>query len=187
MLTLNEAPRIPITLPPLKKYCDYVLVDDSESTDGTPEKAAQWADQVLEKSYSGSQAEERNFAASQLPGDIDWILMVDADEVFSMGFLEGMHRLVSQQEHYSGVRGTHIKVSEATAFKFPRINLPDGIDFPDWQVRFYRNLPEMHWVGHPHDKLYRGDVRVDEVSCLPLEIYPIVHLQRREDEKRPWW
>jgi len=184
VLTLNEEARLPITLPWIAKYADLTYVLDGGSTDGTLEIAEKHVDRVMIRPATGDIGGDRNFAASQIPADYNWILMADADEKFDQTFLEVMKRVPLQK---TVLEGGPLAPCDVDAFKLPRINLPDARNFPDYQVRFYKNTPEIRWVGKIHETLYRGGTRVDRVSCLPLDLYPIIHLKRRQDVERAWW
>jgi len=81
-------------------------------------------------------------------------------------------------------------------FRFPRARMPDGKDWPDYQVRLFRNLPGVEFRGHPHTVLYYGDVPLDRVDDpkhgLGLNVatapdFPIVHLPRLRGMRREWW
>jgi len=85
ILTKDEEPRIEDCLKHIRPYVDYILVLDGESTDRTVEIAKKYADKVVVKPFSGSFAEERNYAQTLIPKDFGWILWVDADELFDVG------------------------------------------------------------------------------------------------------
>lgn len=173
VLTKNEEFRIGDCLKRLRPYVDYILVLD-DSNDRTVNFAKPHADKILVKPFSGSFAEERNHAESHIPPDYEWILHVDADEVFDEEFLRKMRGMVSN--------------SEFDAYRFPRINMPDRKDWPDWQVRLLRRGKAV-WKRKLHEVPYAlsEDRPIDQVSCETLDLYPIIHLERRKNQKRPWW
>jgi len=181
VLTLNEAPRIEECLKYLKPHVSYLLVLDDESTDNTVEIARKYADKVVVKHLGPGMAEKRNYAMRLAPKWCGWILFCDADERFDYGWLSKLKRLPEQ-----GVN----------CFRFPRLNLPNpGFSYPDWQVRFFRNDIDFEWrnEGHPdlgNDLLYskKEDKRLDQLPRVTtLDSYPILHLPRRNDIRRPWW
>jgi len=187
ILTLNEEPRIEECLKHVRKHVDFLLVLDGGSTDRTVEIAEKYADKVVVKEFSGSFAEEKNYARTLIPKDHLWILWVDADERFDKGFLENMKAQIEEAE-----KG-HI-----VCFRFPRINLPDGKDYPDYQVRLFRNSRDILWRGDVHEVPYfvKEDVRIDQLDSeerrrkmgvATMDWFPILHLPRRKDVKRWWW
>jgi len=172
--TYMEEARIGWCLGFLKPHLDYILVVDDRSTDRTVEVASHYADQVIVKEPSHNQAETRNFGIECLPHGYDWTLHVDADEKFDEYFLRTIHTVPELDRMVDG-------------FQFARVNLPDARDWPDYQVRFIRNTPDIRWRGHPHDKPYKGEVPLIELGTVTIISSPIIHLPRRTDIQRPWW
>jgi len=189
ILTLNEEPRIEECLKHIRPHVDYILVLDGGSTDGTIDIATKYADKVLTRPFSGSFAEEKNYARSLIPKDCTWILWLDADERFDAGFLKNIK--------------VHIKVTEnadtpAVCFRFARVNLPDGKNYPDYQVRLFRNSHDIEWIGETHEVPYlktlnipldQADygIRDQRLGVVTVNKYPILHLPRRTDVRRKWW
>lgn len=166
---------------------DYLLVLDGGSEDRTVEIAEEYADHVEVRAFSGSFAEEKNYARTLVPKDFLWILWCDADERFDPGFLRHIEKRLETAE----------KVHQV-CFRFPRINLPDGKDWPDYQIRLIKNSRDIEWRGKIHEVPYYKpeDVSLDELDQDEREKklgvstvygYPILHLPRREDERRDWW
>ena len=186
VLTRNEEPRIEGCLKHIRPYVDYLLVVDGESTDETVEIAKGYADRVRVRPFSGSFAEEKNYART-LVRDYRWILWCDADERFDNGFLRNIKGNLEDAEKY-----------DQGCFRFPRINLPDGKNWPDYQVRLIRNSRDIEWRGTVHEVPYfkPEDIPLDELDqegrerklgVSTVDGYPILHLPRREDERREWW
>jgi len=187
VLTKDEEERIEECLKHIRPYVDYLLVLDGESKDQTIEIAKKYANRVYIKPYSGSFAEEKNNARKLVPKDCLWILWVDADERFDPGFLKRMKRDIEADKRIVCIR-------------FPRINLLDAKNWPDYQVRLTRNSRDIEWRGKVHERLYYkpDNTPLDHLDdeSRPLEkrmsiptawSYPIIHLPRRQDLKRPWW
>lgn len=172
VLTKNEESRIADCLGLLKPYVDHILVLDGCSEDLTVEVARYYTDLIKVKPFSGSFAEERNYAQSLAPSE--WVLHVDADEIFNGVFLDKIKKIISNHK--------------VDSFRFPRINLPDKKDFPDYQVRLMKK-DKVVWKRSLHEIPYstNDDKPIDQVSVVTLDQYPIIHLKRREDEKREWW
>lgn len=191
ILTLNEAPRIEEALKQFKQHVDFILVVDGESTDKTVEIAKKYADKVVIKKPTGTYPEERNRARLHVPSEYTWILWVDADERFDPGFLRRIKTFVQEGEK-----------SHIGCFRFPRSNLPDGKDWPDYQVRLFPNSRDIEWRGIegrpevcnpflikeniPLDQADRED-RETILGVKNMDEYPILHLPRRENIKRSWW
>jgi glycosyltransferase involved in cell wall biosynthesis len=76
----NEAENLGRCLPALT-WADEVYVVDSQSTDQTPEVAAQWGATVVQFRFNGTYPKKKNWALESLPFRNEWVLIVDADEV----------------------------------------------------------------------------------------------------------
>jgi len=184
VLTLNEEIRIKECLEHIQPYVEYILVLDGCSTDKTVEIALKYADRVHTNLSSDDFAEERNFARTLIPKGFNWLLWVDADEKFDIYFLRDIKMYINDNPF--------------TVFRFPRCNLPDGKDFPDYQIRLFPNSRDIEWRGKTHETLYYvpENKPLDKMDnserrkIIPIETLdqcPIIHLPRRTNEKRPWW
>jgi glycosyltransferase involved in cell wall biosynthesis len=186
LLTLNEEPRIEECLNEWRPHVDFILIVDSQSTDNTVKIAKKIADKVIVRPFSGSFAEEKNFARKQVPKDCGWIAWADVDEKWDPGFLKRLKWLL---EH-SPVGGV---------IRLPRIVLPDpSKSYPDYQVRVFPNSRDIEWRGKTHEIPYYipENTRLDNLDAesrekkLPImnaDEFPILHLPRRTDMKRSWW
>jgi len=186
VLTKDEEARIEECLKHLRPYIDFVLVLDGESTDKTVEIAKKYADRVEVRPFSGSFAKEKNYARTLVPEDCSWILWVDADERFDTGLF---HIIKNHPDLIEKLNG---------CWRFPRCNLPGGKDWPDYQVRLMRNDGDIEWRGETHEVPYlkSENVPIDQLdredrgkrfSVITADGYPIIHMPRREDERRAWW
>lgn len=174
VLTKNEEPRIANCLKQLRPYVDYIVVVDGESKDRTVEIAEYYADRVHVKKFSGSFAEERNYAHGLVPVKFTWVLHIDVDEIFNVTFLGRIKDIILKHR--------------VDSFRFPRINLPDRKNYPDYQVRLLKK-DKVVWKRKLHEIPYsvNEDKPIDQVSVVTLGEYPIIHLKRRNDIKREWW
>lgn len=189
ILTFQEEPRIEECLKIIRPYTDFLLVVDGNSVDNTVKMAEKYADLVVTEpsELKGDMAAIKNHARTLVPKDHLWVQWVDADERWDLGFLVNMHTLVEDAEKMGHV-----------CFRFPRVNLPDGKNFPDMQVRLFRNSQDIEWRGKTHETPYYKleGIPLDQVDREDREVgagvvtaheYPILHLPRRTDEKRSWW
>ena len=90
--------------------------------------------------------------------DGDWIFQIDADEIPNEYLLEALPFILEANE-------------DTEAFWVPRVNTVAGItdehiakwgwrvnedgwvNFPDWQMRIYRNKEEIYWIKPVHEQL----------------------------------
>lgn len=87
-----------------------------------------------------------------------WIFNLDADEMPSPDLLMNIHNILAEN-------------SEVEVFVLPRWNTVAGIteehvakwgwrldehgriNWPDWQMRIWRNIPSIHWINKVHEVL----------------------------------
>lgn len=93
ILTLNEAGRLPACLAAVPPGYP-VLVVDSGSTDATVDIARNAGAMVLVNPWPGYAA-QRNFCLDACRGLADWVLFIDADEIFPPAFFDWLDRNVS--------------------------------------------------------------------------------------------
>jgi len=200
VLTLNEKPRIEECLSHLKPYVDFLVVLDGNSTDGTIEMAQKYADEVEVKPFSGSFADERNYAMSLIPFWCDYVLFCDADERFPEDFLKNMKGIIERKnaDSYRFPRISLVTEEEVKTLDPSRLtNSPHGLckDYPDRQVRLIKRnavawkgktdevpyaldesttLDEYEFLGECHRtrKLVLGR-SIDQVSCITFGEEPI--------------
>lgn len=112
---------------------------------------------VHEHSLNRDFSTHKNFLNKQCKGD--WIFAIDADEIPSSELLKVLHDLLDENEN------------DVQAMWVPRINIVQGltkqqakewgwyiddkdyVNFPDWQMRIYKNSPEIRWEGRVHEKV----------------------------------
>jgi hypothetical protein len=100
----------------------------------------------------------------------DYIFNIDADEIPSESLINNIHELIELNP-------------EIKAYALPRVNTVEGltqkhiqkwgwriddkkrINYPDFQVRIYKNIPEICWEGKVHETL---NIR-DKAVSLPIE------------------
>jgi hypothetical protein len=122
---------------------------------------------VLEKAFDGDFATHRNYQMEKCTGD--YVFVIDADEMPQEALLK------------------NIRQFEGEILAIPRINLFLGyteewlqkcnfrmtntgwINWPDYQLRYFKNNGKIHWDGEFHEKLTGGQVQ-------PLEANPLLAL-----------
>src|SRR5689334_5163848 len=78
--TKNEAQNLPRCLGCVH-WADEIFVVDSQSSDGSPEVAAQHGAEVVQFEFNGTWPKKKNWALENLPFRHEWVLILDADEV----------------------------------------------------------------------------------------------------------
>ena len=147
MITYNEVEHIDEILTLVTPHVDEMVVLDGGSTDGTVEALQKWSDDNKIRLYKFPYmrwelfGDQKNLACSFTKGR--WIFLVDPDERFEEGLLEGLSRSVAWGEE-----------NEVECLRLPRRNFLDGVQtdvYPDYQLRLFRSY--CRWVYRVHEEL----------------------------------
>ncbi len=144
IITKNEVERIPGCLQDIRELVEEIVVVDSGSSDGTVERAKEWADVVVVHSFEDF-SKQRNHAS--FLARHSWILTIDADELLSPELKERIRFLKQQDgEPYH-------------AFCFPRKTFrKDGslvfniVSYPGFHYRLYHR-DHCRWRNPVHESL----------------------------------
>lgn len=138
----NEEPNIADCLESVK-WCDEIVVVDSQSSDRTAEIARRFTDKVIVRPWPGYVA-QKNFALDQATKD--WVLSLDADERCTPELKAAIEGALESADGLAGYR-----VRRHVFYLGRWIN--HGGWYPDWKVRLVRR-GKARWTGvDPHDKL----------------------------------
>jgi glycosyltransferase involved in cell wall biosynthesis len=145
VITRNEADNIDACLAGVA-WADEVLVIDSGSTDGTPDRARAAGARVIVRGWPGYAA-QKNFAAETATHD--WILSVDADERVTPGLAQEIQRLLASNPSASGFR-----VPRVTWHLGRWIRTTDW--YPDYQLRLYDRRRAQWGARRVHESVQAG-------------------------------
>jgi glycosyltransferase involved in cell wall biosynthesis len=155
---------------------EIVVVDDYSDDEKTKSILNDLKDLIkLEyRTFDGDHT-QKNYLNSLCTGD--YILQLDADELVIPKFLEMLPELLEEN-------------NEIDLFIMPRINTVEGltqewiakwrwnvnekgwVNFPDWQMRLYRNCDWVKWDGLLHSKI---DGHKTYVFLPTEELFCIIH------------
>jgi glycosyltransferase involved in cell wall biosynthesis len=155
---------------------EIVVVDDFSKDELTIQILDKYKSQIIldYRVFDGDHT-QKNYLNSLCTGD--YILQLDADELISEDLINVLPTLLEDN-------------SEINLFIMPRINTVEGltqewiqkwgwnvnekgwVNFPDWQMRLYRNSDTIKWDGLLHSKI---DGYKTYVTLPPEEIYCIIH------------
>ena len=180
ILTHNEGEYIAELLALLFTYKrdidEIVIVDDYSDDEKTKFILNDFKDLIVldYRTFDGDHT-QKNYLNSKCTGD--YILQLDADELVRPEFLEMLPELLEENQ-------------ETDLFIMPRINTVEGltqeyiqkwkwnvnekgwVNFPDWQMRLYRNCDWVKWDGLLHSKIEGHKTYV----FLPTEeLFCIIH------------
>ena len=178
ILTHNEGEYIAKLLTLLITYKrdidEIVIVDDYSDDEKTKSILNDFKDSIVldYRTFDGDHT-QKNYLNSKCTGD--YILQLDADELVKPEFLEMLPDLLEGN-------------SETDLFIMPRINTVEGltdewvakwrwnvndkgwVNFPDWQMRLYRNCDWVKWDGLLHSTIQGHKTYVflpqDELFCI---------------------
>lgn len=165
---------------------EIVVVDDFSEDKKTVETLAKYKEKIkLEYRKFDGDHTQKNFCNSLCSGD--YIFQLDADEIVTKEFLSLLPQIVQGN-------------SSTDVFYVPRINTVEGltqehiqkwrwnvnengwVNFPDYQMRLYRNSPEIKWDGLLHGSV----VGFKTYIMLPaVETYSMLHpkeIERQEEQ-----
>lgn len=185
ILTHNEGQYVETLLSFLtsnKRPIDEIVVVDDYSTDElTKSVLDKYKDQInlQYRTFDGDHT-QKNYLNSLCTGD--YILQLDADELVKSEFIEILPQILENN-------------NETDLFIMPRINTVEGltqeyiakwrwnvnekgwVNFPDWQMRLYRNCDWVKWDGLLHSKIEGHKTYV----FLPAEeLFCILHPKQLE-------
>lgn len=134
--------------------------------------------------FEGHFADWKNKLTEYCKGD--YIFQLDADEIVTKEFLNILPQIIE-------------KNNSTDVFYIPRINTVEGltqehiqkwrwninekgwVNFPDYQMRLYRNSPEIKWVNIVHEKLEGFKTYI----ALPaVETYSMLHPKKIERQEK---
>ncbi len=149
--------------------------------------------------FSGDFAEFKNELASHC--NKDYIFQIDADELLGRNLLEFTRAVIEANSsidmfvaprlnllrHYTDLNELKAYaesqnwILRETSFSLERELETLSINFPDYQTRIYRNVPEIRWKNKVHEKL--DGVR--EYTFLPdVEDWCLIHVKSMEKQKK---
>jgi glycosyltransferase involved in cell wall biosynthesis len=178
ILTHNEGEYIETLLSFLTTYKrnedEIVIVDDFSDDELTKSVLDKYKDQIiLQYRVFDGDATQKNYLNSLCTKD--YILQLDADELIDLQLLNMLPNLLELN-------------NTVDLFIMPRINTVEGltqeyinrwrwnvnekgwVNFPDWQMRLYRNCDWVKWEGLLHSKIegYKTFINLpqDELFCI---------------------
>lgn len=152
ILTLNEEKSLPLCLAAIPDSLEKVVID-SGSTDKTIDIAKAHGARVVFKKWCGF-ADQRNFAIRGADIQKEWILFIDADEIFPAELYEWANETLSKNTPYD-------------AFQIPSLIILDEVvlryapGYPLYHPRLVRRETAGFVKGNSgHNETVRSDLRV---------------------------
>jgi len=157
MIVLNEEKFLRRCLKNVSPYVDEIIIVDGGSTDKTIKIAESFKAHIIHSPWKENFAHQRNISLKHATKD--WILVIDADEVYEKKLLTELQSLAQNN-------------IEIDAFAFPRKNFIDGKQtdvYPDRQIRFFKRSKKIFYERPLHE-VVTGFKRI----ASPMDLH-IIH------------
>jgi len=163
MIVKNEEKNIEKALGWAKSVAYEQIVVDTGSSDKTVEIAKRMGARVYHFEWINDFAAAKNYAIEQAEGN--WIAFLDADEYLTDEGAKTMAALLKKLYNEPEMREKNLAVN------CPWVQLDDqGTAFAvDDQIRLFRNVPSIRYVGKIHEKLSlvaENVVRTNDISIM---------------------
>lgn len=162
VITKNEEKNIGRWLNCMRVAADEMIVVDTGSTDKTCELARAAGARLYHFAWRDDFAAAKNYAIEQARGR--WILFLDADEYFTPATVGAVRPLLRRLTPHHEVAGVLCRLTN--------IDLDDGgrLSTASMQLRMFRNLRSLRYVGRIHEALDVPHNRSIELT-REVEIY----------------
>jgi len=178
ILTHNEGEYIETLLTFLTKYKrnedEIVVVDDFSDDELTKSVLDKYKDQItLQYRVFDGDATQKNYLNSLCTKD--YILQLDADELIDLQLLNMLPNLLELNDTVDLFIMPRINTVEGLTQEYINrwrwnVNEKGWVNFPDWQMRLYRNCSWVKWDGLLHSKIegYKTFINLpqDELFCI---------------------
>jgi glycosyltransferase involved in cell wall biosynthesis len=99
LVAKNEQELIGLCLEHILPFCDQIVVVDNGSTDNTKEIAKSYGVEVYDYPETQQMSDVRNFSLSKATGD--WIMQVDADELYPASEMKKIREFIETTDAIS--------------------------------------------------------------------------------------
>lgn len=164
---------------------EIVIVDDNSTDEKTVKVLSKYKEHIkLEYRTFDGDATQKNFLNNLCTGD--YILQLDADELMTAEFISMLPEILEENKSIDlfyvprintvqGLTDEHIKKWRWN------VNDKGWVNFPDWQMRLYRNCDWVKWEGLLHSKI----IGQKSFTTLPTdELFCILHPKEIERQER---
>lgn len=165
---------------------EIVLLIDK--TKGFVDEIRKSLDQFKVRSYSeafeGDFAEWKNKLNSYCKGE--WIFQLDADEMPSDDLLLHLGTIVQSPTDIVAIPRRNIVhgITDADIQKWHWRITENGINWPDYQWRLFRNVDSIKWVGKVHERpqgMKKYSVLPDNQTAYRLDHIKTIEKQRKQN------
>jgi glycosyltransferase involved in cell wall biosynthesis len=161
---------------------EIVVVDDYSDDPSTVEVLQRFRSDTRFSQHALNRdfAAHKNFANAQCSGE--WILQLDGDEYLEPAIIIGLPYVLALNPLVDAYRLARVNTltdltpADVRAYGW-KLTVLDGyplpvVNFPDPQLRLYRNQPTIRWVSKLHESI-TGCTRIGSLPAMPQ--YAIQH------------
>jgi len=191
MIVRDEQKYLKYSLESVKNYVDEIIIVDTGSEDNSIEIAKKYTDKIIKTPMIKDFGRVRQLSVSLATST--HILWLDADEIILKCEAKKLRELIND--------------TTCDFFSFSRYNFWKGFNsifnYPDKQLKLYRNLDNFKWSGTLHEKvidIYGNDLRIKdsglytyhfaymksktEIEKKLMFYYSIIHPQYTEEQRK---
>jgi hypothetical protein len=123
---------------------------------------------LVEDLFRGHFANWKNLLTSKCSGT--WIFQIDADEIPHENLMKNLPLLLEENPLADMIRVPRVNTVEGLTEEHIRrwgwnVNEKGWVNWADWQMRIYKNKPEIKWVNRVHEVLEGFRIH----GMLPIE------------------
>lgn len=114
----------------------------------------------------------------------DYIFQIDADEYLSDQLIENIHQILELNPDIELYAVPRINTVEGLTQEHIQkwgwnVNVDGWVNYPDYQTRILKNIPEIKWVQRVHERLVGAKISI----ALP-EGYDLIHPKTIERQEK---
>lgn len=159
MIVKNEEAYLKQCLHSVKGIIDEIILVDTGSNDHTLSIAEKFGAKIYSYEWNDSFADARNFSISK--ATCDWILFLDADEIFDQSYQREFINLIND--------------AAFDGYLFTIYNYTGKMEDKEYSIhhafRLMQNRKGYHFTGAIHEQIVSAD---KEVTILPFDVTTIV-------------
>ena len=139
------------------------------------------------KSFDNHFADWKNYLTSMCSGD--YIFQIDADEYPSDTLIDNIHQIITEntdnEVYYVPRVNTVEGLTEEHISKWKwNVNEKGWVNWPDYQMRIWKNKPEISWKNKVHEVL-QGHQRFSALPAMEeLALYHPKEIKRQEKQNK---
>jgi len=166
-----------------KEKTEVVILVDSIKTTKEVAKSIKECPtaKVHYRDFDGDFSAHKNFLNSKCTGK--YIFNIDADEMPTEDLIKVLEEVSVDTFDVLAIARVNVCPGFTKSFldrwNF-KINNAGWINWPDYQLRFYRNSPEIEWVGKVHEKIKNTkeeETKIGAIGTEPSAIFSLWHIK----------